>query len=226
MKLLKLGSSSTGPIIKATRLANSRVYYSLDSLVNKGLVTYYVKNNVKYFKSEDPDLLIKELEEKKKKVQEILPQLKALKIAEEKEQYTAVYEGFNGFRNAFEKLIEACKINDEVYAIGFSPQIYALKSLRIFLKNIDLKRYKKKVKLKIILDKKLKNTIGKDREKEPFTEVKYMPEGYFSPAGMNIFKDYVLILLWEEKPFGFMIKNQKIADSFKQYFRFLWEITK
>lgn len=50
-----------------------------------------------------------------------------------------------------------------------------------------------------------------------------MPKGYFSPAGMNIFHDYVMLLIWEEKPNVFMIKNEKISESFRQYFRFLWE---
>jgi len=30
----------------------------------------------------------------------------------------------------------------------------------------------------------------------------------------------------EEKHFVFMIKNKRIAESFKQYFKFLWNIAK
>ena len=226
LALLRLGSSSTGKIIENTSLANSRVYHSLNSLIEKGLVTFISKNNVRHFRAEDPKLILKDMEEKRKKVEEIIPQLKSLRTEQEKEQYTTIYEGFRGFRSAFEKLIESCTSNDEVLVMGLSPQAYASKSLRIFLKNIDLKRCKKKINLKIILDKKLKKTTGKDREKEPYTQVKYMPKGYFSPAGMNIFQDYIMILIWEEKPFVFMIKNQKVADSFRQYFRFLWDIAK
>ena len=53
-----------------------------------------------------------------------------------------------------------------------------------------------------------------------------MPKGYINPAAIDIFKDYVYIFLWEEKPFVFMIKNQRIADSFKQYFNLLWKIAR
>ena len=94
------------------------------------------------------------------------------------------------------------------------------------------KAYKKEEDAKIkerilmIIYTTQKETLGKDREKEKFTEVKCMPKGYISPAAIDIFQDYVYIFLWEEKPFVFMIKNKLIADSFKQYFNFLWKIAK
>jgi hypothetical protein len=91
---------------------------------------------------------------------------------------------------------------------------------------MNLKSLQKKQKLKIILDASTKDTFGKDREKEKNTEVKYMPKGYVSPAAIDIFQDYVYIFLWEEKPFVFMIKNKQIAESFKQYFHFLWSYQK
>lgn len=91
---------------------------------------------------------------------------------------------------------------------------------------MDLKSATKKQKLGLILGESVKDTLGKDREKEKSSEVRYMPEGYISPAAIDIFQDYVYIFLWEEKPFVFMIKNKKIADGFKTYFNFLWKIAK
>ncbi|MEW5897488.1 MAG: helix-turn-helix domain-containing protein [Nanoarchaeota archaeon] len=226
LELLKLGETSTGPLIKNTGIASSRVYTSLSSLVNRGLVTFITKNNTKYYKAENPDTLLKNVEEKKKQLEEILPNLKSIMKKEEKETYSTIFEGFNGFKTAFQNQIDECIAKDEIFVIGFSPQNYAFKSLRTFLKNIDLKRHKKKVKLKIILPKESKNTIGKDREKEPYTNVRYMSGGFFSPTAMNIYKDYVLLTIWEEKPTVFLIKNDKIATSFKQYFNSLWNIAK
>ena len=107
--------------------------------------------------------------------------------------------------------------------LGFSEQEHANKSLRIFLKNINLKSQDKKQKLKILLDKKAKNTLGKDREKEKYSEVRYMPSGFLSPAAIDILQDYVYLFLWEEKPYLFIIKNKNIALSFQSYFDALWK---
>ena len=222
--LLKNPDITTGLIIKETGISNSRVYESLNSLISKGLVTYTVQKNGKYFNASPPEKFIEKEEERRKQIEELVPELKKLKIEKEFRTNTAVFEGFEGFKTAFKKIIDDCPKEGTIYILGFSEQPYATESLRIFLTNMNLKSAQKKHKLKILLDDSIKETLGKDREKEKNTEVKYMPKGYISPGAVDVFEDYVYIFLWEEKPFVFMIKNKRIAESFKHYFNFLWKI--
>ena len=224
--LLKNPHITTGLIIKETGISNSRVYESLNSLIAKGLVTYVIQKYGKSFDASPPEKFLEKEEERKKKIEELVPELKKLKIEKEFRTNTAVFEGFEGFKTAFKKIIDDCPKEETIYILGFSEQIFSTKSLRLFLSNMNLKSAQKKQKLKIILDSSIKKTLGRDREKEKYTEVKYMPEGYISPAAIDVFQDYVYIFLWEEKPFVFMIKNKRIAESFKQYFNFLWKIAK
>jgi len=224
--LLKNPNITTGPIIKETGISNSRVYESINSLISKGLVTYTVQKSGKYFSASSPDKFLEKEEERKKQIESFVPELKKLIGKGESKTSTAVFEGFDGFKTAFKKIINDCSKGETIYILGFSEQQYSNESLRLFLTNMNLKSQEKKQKLKIILDDSSKNSLGKDREKEIYTEVKYMPKGYLSPSAIDIFEDYVYIFLWEEKPFVFMIKNQKIADSFKHYFDFLWKIAK
>ena len=224
--LLKNPHITTGPIIKETGISNSRVYESLNSLISKGLVTYVVQKDGKYFDASSPEKFLEKEEERKKLIEELVPDLKKLKIEKEFRTNTAVFEGFEGFKTAFKKIINDCPKEETISILGFSEQQYSNESLRIFLTNMNLKSQQKKQKLKILLDSSIKETLGKDREKEKYTEVKYMPKGYISPGAIDIFQDYVYIFLWEEKPFVFMIKNEKIAEGFKQYFDFLWKIAK
>lgn len=224
--LLKKGSTTTGSIIKETGIANSRVYESLNSLVGKGLVTYTIQKDGKHFQAEDPQKFIEIEEERKKKIQKFLPELYNLKSSEKTETKSAIYEGFEGFKTAFNKIIDDCPIGGEILILGFSEPEFAKESLRTYLKNVNLKCRSKKQKVKLLLDRSIKETLGKDREEEGYSEVKYMPKGYISPAAIDIFENYVYIFLWEEKPFVFMIKNKTIANSFKSYFNFLWRLAK
>lgn len=224
--LLKKGSTTTGSIIKETEISNSRVYESLNTLIKKGLVTYNIQKNGKYFQAQTPEKFLELEEERKKRIEKLLPDLIKLKSTEKEDTDTMIYEGFEGFKTAFRKIIDDCPNNETIYILGFSEQIYAMGALRIFLKNMNLKSANKKHKLKLILDRSTKETFGKDREKERYTEVRYMPKGYISPIAIDIFEDYVYMFLWEEKPFVFMIKNKKISQSFKVYFDFLWKISK
>lgn len=224
--LLKKDSSTTGPIIKETNIANSRVYESLNSLISKGLVTYNIQKDGKHFQATDPKIFIEKQKEIKKKLESLIPQLSSLKSKKQDETTMAIYEGFEGFKTAFKKIINDCPKNSTIYITGFPESVQKLESLRIFLTNQNLKSAGKKQKLKIILERSAKSTLGKDRQKEKFTQVKYMPEGYINPAAMDIFEDYVYMFLWEEKPYVFMIKNKKIAESFKTHHQFLWKIAK
>jgi len=224
--LLKIGETTTGAVIKETGIANSRVYESINSLINKGLVSYNVQKDGKHFSAASPSKFSELEEQRKKRIAELVPQLNTLKDSCQKETSTAVYEGFEGFRTAFKKIIDDCPRNGEIFILGFSEPERKSESLRLFLSNMNLKSSQKKHKLRILLDNKVKKTLGKDREKEKNTEVRYMPEGYISPAAVDIFQDYVYMFLWEEKPFVFMIKNKMIAESFKQYFKFLWGLSK
>ena len=224
--LLKNGESTTGPIIKETGIANSRVYESLNSLLKGGLVSYTVQKGGKYFKVASPNKFIEDAEERKKKIEFLVPQLEKIRCQEKGETKTAVYEGFEGFKTAFKKIIDDCPVGKEIYILGFFEQPFATESLRVFIDNMDLKSARKKQRLKIILDSSVRKTLDKDREREKYTQVRYMPKGYVSPAAMDIFGDYVYMFLWEEKPFVFMIKNKRIAESFKTYFDLLWGIAK
>ena len=222
--LLKKGDATTGPIIKETKIVNSRVYESLNALIEKGFVSYNIQKDGKHFQASNPKILLEKEMEIEEKIKELIPQLESLKTSEKNKTATAIYEGFEGFKTAFRKIIEDCPKKSTIYIMGFPESNEELESLRTFLININLKSASKKQRLKIILEKSAKKTLGKDREKEKYTEVKYMPDGYISPAAMDIFEDYVYLFLWEEKPYVFMIKNKKIAETFKNHYNFLWKI--
>jgi predicted transcriptional regulator len=224
--LLKNPHITTGPIIKETGISNSRVYESINSLISKGLVTYVVQKNGKYFDASSPDKFIEKEEERKKLIEELVPDLKKLRTEKEFRTNTAIFEGFEGFKTAFKKIINDCPIGGTIDILGFSKQQFSSDSLKVFLSNMNLKSEKKKQKLRFILDQSAREWQGKDREGVKTNEVRYMPEGYVSPAAIDIFDDYVYIFLWEEKPYVFMIKNEKIAKSFSQYFNILWKIAK
>jgi len=223
--LLKREDSTTGPIIKETNIANSRVYESLNSLITKGLATYNIHKDGKHFQAVNPKILLEKQKELKEKIEFLIPQLSLLKKSEKDETTMAIYEGFEGFKTAFKKIINDCPKNCEINIMGF-PESERLESLRNFLANMNLKSASKKQKLKILLEESTKSTLGKDREKEKYTQVKYMPKGYISPVAVDIFEDYIYFFLWEEKPYVFMIKNKKIAEAFKTYHSFLWKLAK
>jgi len=82
LALLKTGQSSSGAIAKEAQVSRSKLYSILDKLSKKGLIGHILKGKVMYFEAMEPRRIInyiddknKQLEEKKKIIESMLPEL-------------------------------------------------------------------------------------------------------------------------------------------------------
>jgi len=231
--LLQIGPINAGAIIKKTGLQSSTVYHCLDSLIDKGIVSFIVKNNRKYFETEKVDVLIdfirvqeENLRETEKtlaeNIQKIISQSKSGGKIEIK-----VFEGWRGLWTAFSDSLDALEPKQEIYVFTLSNYAGADPNLAKGIRNkIKEKRLKKKLYEKIIINEAEKETLGKDHEKVKNTEVRYLPQNLSHPAIVHVYGERVLIAISSEKPMGILIKDKITAESFKNYFFVLWEIAK
>src|SRR3989338_3335915 len=81
--LLKVGQTTTTQIVRKGGIHASKVYEFLDKLIQKGLVSYVIKSNKKYFSAANPERLKELLKEKESKIKEqeaelgeLIPELK------------------------------------------------------------------------------------------------------------------------------------------------------
>ena len=58
LALLELGSTTVGPVAAKTRLQHSKVYQTIEKLIDKGLVTFVLKSKTKYFQAEEPKQIL------------------------------------------------------------------------------------------------------------------------------------------------------------------------
>ena len=63
---LELGDTTAGDVSFKSKLPRTLVYDLLSKLIEKGLIAYVIKNNIKYFKASEPQQFIKILKEKQK----------------------------------------------------------------------------------------------------------------------------------------------------------------
>ncbi len=81
------------------------------------------------------------------------------------------------------------------------------------------------VKCKILFNKEAENE-AKFRKKIPLTEVRIMPSKIITPALIDIGGGYVTMIIVGERPLCIIIKNNKIYESYLNYFKLLWDISK
>lgn len=223
--LLSLGRSKTGPIIKSSNMSSSRVYESLRNLLNNALVSYQVKNNIKYYVAEPLNELISTAKENTVKLEELTKEINRFPTTGLSRNEVNVYEGKHGFRMAFTQHAEAFEKNEVVSIIAFSSRNGRHKELRSFLAGMEKIMKQKGCRSETLRDKESQKIMAKFQT-EKIHRNRFLPTGYFGPNAINISKKEVLISIWGEKPVIFSIKNPTIVEGHKRNFDFLWALAK
>ena len=231
LALLGLGQSTTTNIVREAGIHASKVYEFLDRLIQKGLVSYVIKANKKYFTAADPECLKEFLWQKKLKIreqeqriEEIIPNLNELKKENKDAIRSEIYEGLKGAKSVYEKILSTLDKGDVQYIIG-APKI-GNEVVEGFLLDWHKRRIRQGIKCKYIYDSNARS-YGKIRGKMPLTEVKYLPDNIVSPVWVEIFGEFVII--GHIKKFNailFLIQDKEISKGYLDYFRLLWKTSK
>src|SRR3989338_6676855 len=216
--LLDLGSTTTGQVIKKSGLHKATVYSILQRLIDQGLVSYVIKDGIRYFESPDPDTFLNVLREKEESLLEILPELKKKKELAKQKQEAYILEGLKGVKAARNRSLKLNKGEEILILCASQASNQALES---YWENYHKRRVKAGIKARMLWSETIKK-IGKNREKLSLTELKYLPKELETPADIDIFKDTVDIRVFTDKPFVFHMENKMLADAFRNYFNLLW----
>jgi HTH-type transcriptional regulator, sugar sensing transcriptional regulator len=231
LALVRLGETTSGPLIEESVVSASKVYQILDRLAKKGLVSHIVKRKTKYFKAAEPHRLLIYLQEKQDKLKEQKSNLKLVVNELELTHGSAVtaetaqvYDGLRGIQTARERTLKIMKKGDEMWVIGIARTPYD--KLTPYFDEYHKRRYKKGIKCKYLYNEYARKPFGVKSSKYPFSNVRYMPEGLITHAWMEIYADTVTIGINKRKSFSVVIQNQLVADSFKIYAQLLWKMGK
>lgn len=225
--LYLIGTSKTGAIIKETGISSSRVYESLRILTEKGLVSYLVKNNVKYYRAELPNQLIDEYKQNLEELNKLAQNIASLPHVKQDRNEINVFEGLHGLQLAFSQHIENINKNEPLGIIGFGSNAIDNNSLKkisgVFLKIDDL-TFPKTNNVRMLLEKKMNPILDEIKSRKGINKYKlgFLPENYFGPIAINLSAGEVLLSVWGKKPIVFSIKNKIVVESFWKNFEVLW----
>lgn len=218
--LFILGKSKTGTIIKESGVTSSSCYNSLSILIKKGLVSYEVRNNIRYYQPEPLETIITKSRETTHSLEQLSKELQALKPKSTNRNEITIFEGYHGVRRAFLEHLEQISGKDTLKIIGFGARIPSKKALSKFLQEINSFASKKHPRMIILLDENLRGksqTIKMHRDKI----IHYLPTTYFGPTAYNISKNEVLISTWGKELLVVRIRNPILVESFTANFDFL-----
>ncbi len=217
LALLELGSCTAGKIADMCKVHRTNVYDALERLHEKGIVSFIMKDNNKYFEACDPESLLLSLKEKEAQLNSILPQLKLSKQLAQHKSEAHVHEGVTAFCRLLDHFLE---YKDPILVYGIPP--VAPEMLKTFIPHFHKRRIAKKIVMKHIYNHNAQERI-KYLNTLPLTEARWLPEKYDSLVSTNICGDEVFLTLWINPPHSIQIKNKTIADAYKNFFELLWK---
>jgi len=231
LSLMELGSTTTGAIIKKTKIHNSKVYDGLSRLADKGLVSYVIIAGSKHFKAVDPERLVDFLNEKRKKIdleegeiKKILPELKLKQQLVPDDTQAEIFTGWKGMETVYKMLRQSLKKGDVNYVFGASKGEDEEMSKIFFTRHLR-QLAKQKVRLKIIYNESLRgNVIDESLVHKDLFKIRYLLNT--TPAEINVWRDKVMIVILRKSPTVILVNDPKVADSFKTYFEIMWNMAK
>lgn len=226
--LLELGESSASTVAEKTRLNRTHTYDILESLISKGLVSYVIKDNRKYFQATDPHRLLESIKEKEKylnqqeeNIKQLIPRLLSLRPAKEeikKKTNVEIFHGKEGIKTVYNDILKKAR---EYYVLGATGKIAEI--MQFYFPHHERERIKKKIRLRLLFNESARGKeIARERE---YAEIRFLPPEYSSPIPTTIYNNKVVTLVWTE-PLAIVVENKEVANTYQKYFNLLWQISR
>lgn len=213
LALLKHGPITVSDLAKCTSNERTHMYSILRNLVRKGLASYIFRKGAREYHVTDPKNLLTSLETHHAQLTEILPHLEKMQSLPFTPVDARVLEGKKGLRALIKALFDAAPTDVLVFgATGKSHDV-----LKFDMPHVDRRTSEKGIKGRIITADSLRGEIFTTL---PNFEVRYVPK--HTDVSTMIFEDMVSINIFDEQPSIILIKSASMADSYRDYFGFLW----
>lgn len=223
LALLEAGPSLVSKIAQKTDINRTNIYDRLESLIDKGLVSYVIKNNRKHFYAAEPKRLLRYLDEKADKlkqeteeVKQILPELEKIRPSSTDES-VEVYEGKEGLKTILEDIL---RTGQPILTYGSEGNFS--KILRFYFKHYLKRLEDSGIRMKVVFN----HDDGRKPFKWKFAEARYIPKEYKTPTETTIYGDKVAIFLLAEQPKAILITSRTVSRSYGQYFNLMWKLGK
>jgi DNA-binding MarR family transcriptional regulator len=220
LALLSREYVGTSKLITATGLHSQYVYDGLAGLEQKGLVHHVIQNGRKRFAAQTPKHLEMLVQEKRRVVDALVPQLLSLSGKRDLQTFE-VYQGN-----------ESCKMQDfrmlESVHEGSSFDIIGDEGRRFFelmgddMEVYEAMRVEKKIHLRHIISPDNAEETLRALQRPQYFEMRTMPKLAIGHINTLIWEDFISLHMFGEPVTTFVLTNKEVAQSYRNFFEALW----
>ncbi|MDD2935124.1 MAG: helix-turn-helix domain-containing protein [Candidatus Pacebacteria bacterium] len=217
---LELTEATVGEIAKKSGVKRTTVYDIIDSLKEKSLVSSITKNKKLYYYAESPKKLENTLEEKKKILENMMPELMSVANAIDKKPKIRYFEGIEGMRDVFR---DTLNYPDQEILSWFPKKTGMDLGENFFYKEYIPKRMKKKIWVRAIAPETEEMKKYKENDDKHLRQTRLIsPDKFNSEINIELYGGEKVMIVGFEEEIGIMIESKKIYTALKSMFEIMW----
>lgn len=211
----------------ALKLPRGTTYMLLESLVKHGIVRTSIQNKKRIYIPESLNVWKRNLEDKMKKAEEMMPMLEGLMKMKNQNVSVRVYKGIEGLKQAWDEVIEHFEENrvKTCFAVSHGSEIY--KVIPKYFKKWIERRVKNKTEAYLIYPISDKVLVEGGEIKEPLAEYKFASGESLAFSGdVTLGGNIAALFSFDEnkEPHAVVIESEEIIKILSQWFRLMWKV--
>lgn len=222
---LGLGSASVQEIAKKAGLKRPTVYFAIEQLIKKGLMSFFEKGKKRFFSAESPERLVSLISAQKRKaqsleesLQKVLPGLNDVFDLTGEKPRVRFFEGKEGLKVLQEDFLKSNVKNlENIYPRDDFIKVFSEAERKKYVASL----IKKKVRVRTIYTSKSKPV---QLISNPYAERKFVSHEKFPfSADITIYGNKVAIGTFKGKLVGVIIESKEIAETLRLVFNLAWK---
>ncbi|MFH1508348.1 MAG: helix-turn-helix domain-containing protein [Candidatus Omnitrophota bacterium] len=215
LALIRLEKASIADLMKKTSIERRTIYDVLDRLIQRGWASYFEENGRKYYLATSPEIILKDLEQKNREFEKIIPELTALN-EKSSEAKVEILKGVKGLRTIF---LEIIHLKEMHYAFGnIAPFISDEKytpAVKEFLEYLEGRG----IKERIIYPK------GEPIKKIKGGQYKEIAKELIPPTPTILYGDVTAQFIFTDPITIIKTTSKEITNTNRKYFDTFWRMT-
>jgi sugar-specific transcriptional regulator TrmB len=218
LAVLEFGPVSISGIAKKAGIKRPTVYHHIDDLVKKDFIQQTVSGKRTLYMAQNPQKIISSLDEKRKSIEQMLPQLQSLYQSSAKQPKIRYYEGKEGLKRIYEEIFNT---SGAVYGI-FSPAAYfKIFTLEENAQLFNLLKEKGGRIYDLVERGEGSEKLVKQEYRKNSGRVKFLPEDFKITTDILVTGSKVAMISLTNLT-GVLIDNKEIADTQRALLKAMW----
>ncbi len=217
---LELGQTPVHEVAQRAGISRTTAYDVLARLVADGLVSRVEKDGRLHVAAEDPIRLLGVLDDRRRLLDEILPELRARHARAGVRPRIRFYEGSEGITAVLYDTLE-CR-SKQLYGILSMTDLFQVPG-RAKMEQYVARRIASGIQLRVVRSRE--KDIDPDlwpTRREDFRELRYAPDGIVFPMTAWTYDDKVSIISSHSEHFGLIIESREFSALMRNLFLALW----